>query len=296
MDVIHTSRLQLDEVNLNDAEFISELVNTPEWIRFIGNRNIRSKAAANEYIQKIIDNPNINYWVVRIREGKIPIGIITFIKRDYLMHYDIGFAFLEKYTKRGFAYEATVAVLDDALKNSMHTQILATTVKDNVNSIQLLEKLGLRFDREMEREGEVLLVYSVGADKMRINNLTKRFFSLFTNTNKRQLDLNIIHELCLEETIIIKKNVQAEVIYNLGTFIKPRKKILTDGTLAEFEEWEISEETKIVGNIAQRFSKYEKKGFLNGVYFQESGNKLFQFVKTKEGWKINSLLWEDDLQ
>jgi ribosomal-protein-alanine N-acetyltransferase len=162
----NTNRLSLNEINLNDAEFISELVNTSEWIKFIGDRNIRSIADANEYIQKIISNPNTNFWVVRIQDQQIPIGIITFIKRDYLDHYDIGFAFLAKHTKKGYAHEASIAVLDDAIKNANHKQILATTVKENTNSIQLLEKLGLRFYKEIQNENELLLVYSVTSDKL----------------------------------------------------------------------------------------------------------------------------------
>jgi hypothetical protein len=47
-------------------------------------------------------------------------------------------------------------------------------------------------------------------------------------------------------------------------------------------------------NIAQRFSRYQKSGYLNGTYFKEYGSKFFQFIKTNNGWKINSLIWEDD--
>ena len=74
----------------------------------------------------------------------------------------------------------------------------------------------------------------------------------------------------------------------------PEKKILTDGTLKEFEEYEMAEETKIVGNLAQRFSHFQKKGFLNGNYFESKGYKLFQNVKTSEGWRISAVSWEDE--
>ena len=57
---------------------------------------------------------------------------------------------------------------------------------------------------------------------------------------------------------------------------------------------ELEEETKIVGHIAQRHSIYQKTGNLNGTYFVENGTKLFQFIKTIDGWKINSLVWEDN--
>jgi hypothetical protein len=103
----------------------------------------------------------------------------------------------------------------------------------------------------------------------------------------------MIHAVCLKETMIIKKSELKEDIYNLQTFIEPRKKILSNGKLTEFEERETSEETKIAGNIAQRFSTYKKSGYLNGDFFQGNGTKLFQFIKTKEGWRISSLVWED---
>ncbi len=132
------------------------------------------------------------------------------------------------------------------------------------------------------------------SDKSEIDNIVNVFFDIFTNTNQKQPDWTIINNVCIPETVIIKKSDAAEVVYNLNSFIEPRRKILTDGTLANFQESEIEEETKITGNIAQRFSKFQKSGYLNGVYFKEYGNKFFQFIKTNNGWKINSLIWEDD--
>ena len=289
-----TQRLSLTSLTIDDADFIMELVNSPEWIKFIGQRNIKSSEDAIAYIQKIIANPDVDYWIVNHQEQKIPIGIITFIKRDYLNHHDIGFAFLAKYTRQGYAYEATKIVLADVITNSVHSNVLATTIKENNNSIQLLIKLGFSYSHEIEQGGEKLLVYEYGADKLIIDRLTKSFFNLFTNTNNQQPDWSLIHQLCIPETLIIKKTDEVETVYTLSSFIEPRKKILSDGTLTEFEESEISNETKITSNIAQRFSKYKKTGNLNGKYFHEYGNKLFQFIKTQSGWRINSLIWEDD--
>jgi RimJ/RimL family protein N-acetyltransferase len=221
-----TTRLILNELSLNDEQFIMELVNMPEWIKFIGDRNIRTQEDARVYIRKIIDNPTANYWVVKLQEQNTSIGIVTFMKRDYLEHYDIGFAFLSKFTNKGYAYEATTALLNDAINNPTHKQILATTVKENTNSIKLLEKLGLRFEKEIENGNNLLLVYSVTIDKLFLNQITNDFFSLFTNAKQKKPVLEKIHNICLPEIIIIKKNNDKEEIFNIGTFIGPRKKIL----------------------------------------------------------------------
>jgi hypothetical protein len=132
------------------------------------------------------------------------------------------------------------------------------------------------------------------ADKININNLTKQFFKLFDNTDQKIPDWAIAQNICIPEIIIIKKTGLTEVVYNLTSFIEPRKTILSDGTLTNFHEQELQEETQIIGHIAQRRSMYQKSGNLSGKSFVETGTKLFQFIKTKNGWRISSLVWEDD--
>ncbi|HMK20454.1 MAG TPA: hypothetical protein VK492_19775 [Chitinophagaceae bacterium] len=132
------------------------------------------------------------------------------------------------------------------------------------------------------------------ADKIEINDLTKQFFNLFDNTDNKIPDWTIARKICIPEITIIKKTGLTEVVYNLTNFIEPRKAILSDGTLTNFQELELHEETQIIGHIAQRRSRYQKSGNLSGKLFTETGTKFFQFIKTKNGWRINSLVWEDD--
>jgi len=289
-----TGRLILNELNIADIDFIFELVNTAEWKKFIGERNINNKEDALAYTQKLIDNANISYWVVKLKENQLPIGVITIIKRDYLPHRDIGFAFLPAYGKKGYATEAANIILNDLVTDDNCTSVLATTIPENTNSIQLLEKLGLGFSEQITHDGETLLLYAAAADKIKINKLVSSFFAVFNNCDQKEPAWQTLYDICIAETIIIKKTGFTETVYNLDNFIEPRKKILSDGTLKNFKEAEIKEETKIIGNIAQRYSRYQKEGHLNGTDFKEYGHKFFQFIKTSRGWKINALIWEDD--
>ncbi len=159
---METSRLVLSPLSETDAAFIFELLNTPLWIKFIGERNIKTMEDASAYIQKIIENPRVDYWTVKLKNEQTAIGVVTFMKRDYLEHYDIGFAFLPGYSKQGYAYEASKRLLDEA--EADHTKIVATVLKENHNSIQLLEKLGLQFDKEIVVNNEPLLLYSTTID------------------------------------------------------------------------------------------------------------------------------------
>ncbi len=159
--IIITSRLLLKPLASNDNGFILELVNSEGWLKYIGDRNINSLEDASVYIQKVNSNSLITYWVAKLKEANNSIGIITFIKRSYLDHYDIGFAFLPKFTNNGYAFEATKAVLSQIIQQQVHTNILAITVPENKDSIRLLEKLGFRPDNEIEVEDEKLHVYKI---------------------------------------------------------------------------------------------------------------------------------------
>lgn len=155
-----TERLLLKTVDAGDADFIQALVNTDGWLRFIGDRNIRSRADALQYIDRLLGAENLRYWVVRTKESGMPVGIVSFLKRDYLEHFDIGFAFLPLFFGKGYAFEATGTVLNIVTQYPAYQTVLATTMPSNEASIRLLEKLKFHLKDQLEHNGETLLVYS----------------------------------------------------------------------------------------------------------------------------------------
>ena len=159
MDDLLTQRLNISPLDSVHSAFIFELVNSFGWKEFIGERNVNSIQDAEIYIHNILANDNIEYKVVSITTENTPIGIVTFIKRDYLDHHDFGFAFLPQYSGQGYAHEASKYLLN--LYKSKHPIILATTKTTNNKSIQLLEKLGFIYSHDIQhdKESDPLLVY-----------------------------------------------------------------------------------------------------------------------------------------
>lgn len=291
---LNTQRLLIEKLSDRDAEFIFELLNTEAWKEFIGDRSIDNINDAKSYISKINQAPHISYSIVKLKESQSPIGLVTFIKRDYLEHHDIGFAFLPQFSKKGYAFEAAKALLMEVLATNSHKFILATTLQTNSQSIRLLEKLGFTFTKEIQVDTENLQLYSASADKLSLNFLTANFYAVFTNTNERIPNLESLNSLCLSTCDIVKKQGFSEEYFSLQKFIEPRKIILTNGLLRDFEEMEISETTTITDLKAFRISKYKKSGIDKGSAFHSSGTKKFSFVKSSYGWKIASFEWEDD--
>ncbi len=166
MKILNTARLVIEHVSIKDADFILALVNSPNWIEFIGDRGIKTTEAALAYIQNsLISSNNKNgygLYKMSLKNSGIPIGICGFLKRDYLKETDIGFAILPTYEEKGYTFEAAQAILNYGIASLGLTTILAITSPKNIKSQKLLQKLQLREIKNIQakEDGEVLLLFS----------------------------------------------------------------------------------------------------------------------------------------
>lgn len=149
--IFETERLELHQVRPSDAEFVLNLLNSPGWIKYIGDKGIKTLAHATDYILmgpiKSYRQNGFGLWLVKLKGTGTPIGLCGLIKRSYLEDVDIGFAFLPEYIGKGYGYEAAKATLDLAQSIYHLKRVVAITSKDNVASIALLKKLGLHFEK-----------------------------------------------------------------------------------------------------------------------------------------------------
>lgn len=151
MDVLETDRLVLRRLSPEDAEFILELVNDPDWLRFIGDRGVRSLEDAREYIRSgpmdMYDRFGFGLFAVERKARDGPIGICGLLKREWLENVDLGFAFLPAFRRRGYAREAAAGTLAYAREVLGLARVAAITSPDNEASQNLLRQLGFGFDR-----------------------------------------------------------------------------------------------------------------------------------------------------
>ena len=107
-------------------------------------------------------------------------------------------------------------------------------------------------------------------------------------------DVDSLACLFIPAGVILKAVGQDPEVYSVRSFIEPRARLLTNGTLTDFREEETAARTDIVGNIAQRVSVYRKSGLMSGERFEERGAKVIQFVRTTGGWRISAVAWDDE--
>jgi [ribosomal protein S5]-alanine N-acetyltransferase len=158
--VLETPRLVLRELTQDDAPFALRLVNEPSWLRFIGDRGVRTLEDARRYLA---DGPIASYarngfglWAVVPRGAPAPLGMCGLIRRESLPDVDVGFAFLPETWGRGLATESAAAVLDHARDRLGVRRVLAITDPENAASIRVLERIGMRREGSVRLPGETL--------------------------------------------------------------------------------------------------------------------------------------------
>ncbi|MBS0380770.1 MAG: DUF4440 domain-containing protein [Proteobacteria bacterium] len=127
-----------------------------------------------------------------------------------------------------------------------------------------------------------------------IDTLIQRFFSVFDNRGDTKPRVADLLDCFTAKATIVRQDRGATELYTVLEFAAPRIKLLTEGTLVQFHEWEESSSTQVFGGIAARVSRYGKAGILNGNDYSGSGTKCFQLVDAGTGWRISSLAWVDD--
>ena len=143
--IARSVRLSLRHFTLSDAAFVLRLLNDEGFLRFIGDRGVRSIEDAENYL---LTGPMASYQThghglsaVVSHDGNICVGMCGILRRDTLPGPDLGYAFLPEFTGAGLAEEAARAVLEHARDEFQFPEMLAIVQPDNVASIKLLYKL-----------------------------------------------------------------------------------------------------------------------------------------------------------
>jgi RimJ/RimL family protein N-acetyltransferase len=144
--VVETSRLRLRQPTESDADFFLELLNDPGFLEHIGDRGIRDLEAARAYVGTAVlssyQRHGYGMCVVEVKASGARAGLCGLVRRDWLDHTDLGYAFLPAFRGQGYAEESAAAVLAHAQGRLGIGRLLAIVSPSNPRSMSLLGKLG----------------------------------------------------------------------------------------------------------------------------------------------------------
>jgi RimJ/RimL family protein N-acetyltransferase len=145
---IESERLRLRAIEPDrDAAQMLALLNDPGFVRFIGDRGVRTQQEARDYAaMRVLPAYALHgygmYAIERLADGAW-LGNAGLVRRDGLPGPDIGYAVLSEFAGQGYAGEAARAVFAYArAKLGLH-DLYGITDLDNVVSGKILLGLGM---------------------------------------------------------------------------------------------------------------------------------------------------------
>lgn len=165
LPVLETERLILRPFTLDDIPASQAMNLDAEVSKYTGDGGVVSKEEIERRIKENVlgDYKKYGYGrlAVELKNGEKFIGFcgLKYIPEDTAV--DLGYRLMKKYWGKGLATEASQACLDYGFHTLKLKRITAMVVPDNKGSINVLEKLGFAFEKEVMEDGELAWVYDI---------------------------------------------------------------------------------------------------------------------------------------
>ena len=167
--VLETSRLLLREIVEEDAHDVYLLNSSPNVMRYLGSERVLTSleealALVRRRIFPQYQNYGVGRWAVILKNNGPFIGWCGLKYDPAASEYDLGYRFIEDYWGKGYATEAARGVLEYCRQHLSGKRIVGKALIENVASIRVLEKIGMKFERLEEDSDGTVAVYSLNIE------------------------------------------------------------------------------------------------------------------------------------
>ena len=160
-----TDRCEMHIITENDSDLVLSVLNSAGFIKYVGDRQVKTLEAASDYIRdRMLPQYRKygygNYCITR-KSDQAKMGMVGFFIRSGNDHGDVGFSILPQYEGYGYVYEAATGLIDILSKVFNITTFHAIVMPENDRSVNLIKRLGMSYLREFKEDttGTTLAVY-----------------------------------------------------------------------------------------------------------------------------------------
>ena len=142
---LETERLIINNLSLDDLEFLTDLDADPLVRKFIDGK-VKTIDETRQYLSENIDGylrHGFGRYAVRVKEGLKPIGICGFLMENYGV--DFGYRFSQSAWGQGIAKEAGNSVIRYGVNRLKLKRIVGIVLPDNIASEKVLISCGFTF-------------------------------------------------------------------------------------------------------------------------------------------------------
>jgi RimJ/RimL family protein N-acetyltransferase len=168
--VIETERLLLRMPRAEDAPDLVAAYSDAETMRYIGDGGTATLAAVEAMIPRWLerwDDWGIGFFVLERKEDPRVVGRAGFLRWDPDTwevggaETELGWTLAREHWGHGYATEAALALRDWAFDERSLTRLISLIQDGNLRSIRVAEKLGERYERDVEVRGKPTMLYSL---------------------------------------------------------------------------------------------------------------------------------------
>lgn len=165
--IAETKRLILRETTPADAEQAYLLNLDPEVIRYTGDEAFKSVEEAEKFLTAYDHFKKYGFgrWAVIDKSNNEFLGWCGLKYSPNDNEYDIGFRFFKKHWGKGYATEAATACLELGFNKFNMPAIIGRAAKQNLASINVLQKIGLTYLKDADCHGEDAVIYKIEKNK-----------------------------------------------------------------------------------------------------------------------------------
>lgn len=161
--ILETNRLVLRELHPSDAKSFYDLNSNANVIKYTGNSAFKNVDEARGFLEGYQDYKLNGYgrWAVIEKATDKFIGWCGLKFGEMKNETDIGFRFFEEEWNKGYATESAVACMQYGFENLKLKRIIGRAMKENIGSIKVLEKIGLKYEKDIEFDGKEAVIYAI---------------------------------------------------------------------------------------------------------------------------------------
>ncbi|BFH11541.1 GNAT family N-acetyltransferase [Paenibacillus melissococcoides] len=156
---LHTERLHLRKIKVQDSSSLFKIWSDPEVTKFMNINCFTDENEAKDMI-KLLDelsqaNKAIRFSIIEIESNEI-IGSCGYNSIDFEnAKAEIGYDIARAFWGRGYASEAICSLLDYAFSSLKLNRIEAKVEPENVKSVKVLQKLNFTFEGTLRQYEKV---------------------------------------------------------------------------------------------------------------------------------------------
>lgn len=163
-----TARLWMREMRPEDAAAYYELNADPEVLKYTGDVAFKDVEDSRQFLEKY---PSISYdkdgygrWTCIEKSSGELIGWCG-LRMQSNGETDLGYRFHKRFWGKGFATESSILSLDYGFAQLPLTNVIARACDENVASINVMQKLKMRFREKTDFNGLAGSVYEISKEE-----------------------------------------------------------------------------------------------------------------------------------